>query len=207
MTEASNVASAATEGASDVASEAGTQAKAVASEAKQQLDRLVTQGRDEVRLQAEQRSSQAAGQLRALGALRRLGRGETGGCRAARRLRERCAAPAPGRGGSSGAGWTARHRQRRHSVRSPPSLAFLAGAASAGFVVGRVVRAGAASGHDDSQPSDDRESTEMTRVGASQPSPVSPSSPGDAVTTPPDGSSVGEPPPLPPPTSRERTGP
>ena len=66
MTEASNVASAATEGARDVASEAGAQAKAVASEAKQQLDRRATQGRDEVRLQAEQRSSQAAGQLRTL---------------------------------------------------------------------------------------------------------------------------------------------
>ena len=66
MAEASNVTSAAAGGARDVASEAGTQAKAVASEAKQQLDRLVTQGRDEVRLQAEQRSSQAAGQLRTL---------------------------------------------------------------------------------------------------------------------------------------------
>ena len=200
--------SAATEGARDVASEAGAQAKAVASEAKQQLDRLVTQGRDEVRLQAEQRSSQAAGQLRTLS--------------------EHFSALVEGRPGDAGplVGYVNDVQHQLRSVasrleqggpqgivddvtrfaRRRPGL-FLAGAAGVGFVVGRVVRAGAASGHDDGQRSDDREFTEMAPVGASQPTPVSPSRPGDAVTTRPDGSTFGEPTPLPPPTSPERTGP
>jgi hypothetical protein len=208
MTEASNVASAATQGARNVASEAGAQGKAVASEAKQQLDRLVTQGRDEVRLQAEQRSSQAAGQLRTLA--------------------EHFSALVEGRPGDAGplVGYVNDLRHQLGSVaarleqggpqgivndltrfaRRRPGL-FLAGAASMGFVVGRVVRAGAASGHDDGQRPDDRDSTEMAPVGARQPTPVSRSRPGDAVTSPPDGPALGEPTPLPPPTSPEGTGP
>jgi hypothetical protein len=64
--EVSDVASSAVDGVRDVVDEASAQAKAVATQARQQLERLVGQGRNEFRLQAEQRGSQAAGQLRTL---------------------------------------------------------------------------------------------------------------------------------------------
>jgi hypothetical protein len=145
MGEASNVASTATDGARDVAREAGAQARAVTGEAKQQLDQLISQGRDELRQQAEQRSSQAAGQLRTLteqfGALL-AGRPEAAGPlvgyasdlqshlhRLASRLEQ---------GGAQGV----MDDVTRFARRRPG--AFLAGAAGIGFVVGRLVRAGAA---------------------------------------------------------------
>jgi hypothetical protein len=208
MAEASNVASVAADGARDVASEVGTQAKAVASEAKQQLDRLVIQGRDEVRLQAEQRSSQAAGRLRTLS--------------------EHFSALVDGRPGDAGplVGYVNDVQHQLRSVvtrleqggpqgilddvtqfaRRRPGL-FLAGTAGVGFVVGRVVRAGAATGHDDGQRPADRGLTETAPVQGSQPPPASPNRPGDAITTPPDRSTVSEPTPLPPPASPEGTGP
>ena len=149
--EASNVASTAADGARDVAGEAGAQAKAVAGEAKVQLDRLVGQGRQELRQQAEQRNSQAVGQLRTLseqlGALVH-GRPEAAGPLVnyasdlqyhVRRLAARME-----QGGPQGiADDVTRFARRRPG-------AFLAGAAGVGFVVGRLVRAGAASQRDDS---------------------------------------------------------
>ena len=149
--EASNVASTAADGARDVAGEAGAQAKAVAGEAKEQLDRLVSQGRQELRQQADQRNSQAVGQLRTLseqlGALVH-GRPEAAGQLVSyasdvqyqiRRLAARME-----QGGPQGVV----DDVTRFARRRPG--AFLAGAAGVGFVVGRLVRAGAASQHDDS---------------------------------------------------------
>ena len=149
--EASNVASTAAGGAREVAGEAGAQAKAVAGEAKQQFDRLLDQGRQELRQQADQRNSQAVGQLRTLseqlGALLH-GRPEAAGPLASyasdaqyqlRRLAARME-----QGGPQGfVDDVTRFARRRPG-------AFLAGAAGVGFVVGRLVRAGAASQKDDS---------------------------------------------------------
>jgi vacuolar-type H+-ATPase subunit H len=174
--EASNVASTAAEGARDVASEAGAQARAVADEAKQQLDRLMSQGRDEVRQQAEQRTSQAAGQLRTLSeqfSALLEGRPEASGPLVGfagdlqgqlRRLAARME-----QGGPQGVIDDVTSFARRR-----PGV-FLAGAAGVGFVVGRLVRAGAAN---------QRENGPST---------------GDALATPPNGPVYEEPTPLPPP--------
>jgi hypothetical protein len=149
--EASNVASTAADGARDVAGEVGAQAKAVAGEAKEQLDRLVSQSRQEIRQQAEQRNSQAVGQLRTLseqlGAL----------------LHGRPEAAGPLAGYASDLQYQIRRVATRMEQGGPQGLvddvtrfarrrpgAFLAGAAGVGFVVGRLVRAGAASQRDDS---------------------------------------------------------
>ena len=133
-----------------MADEAGAQAKAVAGEAKQQLDRLINEGRDELRQQAEQRSSQAAGQLRTLseqlGALVQ-GRPEAAGPLVGyvsdlqSQLRRR--ASRMEQGGAQGVV----EDVTRFARRRPGT--FLAGAAGAGFVVGRLVRAGAASQRED----------------------------------------------------------
>jgi hypothetical protein len=148
--EASNVAATAAGGAREVAGEAGVQARVVAGEAKQQLERLVSQGRGELREQAEQRAAQAAGQLRTwseqVGALL-AGRPEGAG-------------PLVGYAGDVQGQlrrWAARLEQAgpegvvddvTRFARRRPGV-FLAGAAGIGFVVGRLVRAGAASGDGD----------------------------------------------------------
>jgi len=173
--EAMTVASNAADGARDVAGEATAQAKAVAGEAKQQLDRLVSQSRDEVRQQAEQRTEQAAGQLRTLSdqftALVE-GRPEAAGPLVGyasdlqgqlRRLASRME-----QGGPEGVVQDVAGFARRR-----PGM-FLAGAAGIGFVVGRLVRAGAASQSENGQ------------------------STGDALPQP-NGPVHGEPSPLPPP--------
>ena len=182
--EASNVASTAAGGAREVAGEAGAQAKAVAGEARQQLDRLISQGRDEVRQQAEQRSSQAAGQLRTLSeqfSALVQGRPEAAGPLVGyasdlqtqiRRLASRME-----QGGAQGVV----EDVTRFARRRPG--AFLAGAAGVGFVVGRLVRAGAAS---------QRENGPAT---------------GDALRTPPNGPVFEEPGPLPPPVRSAGTAP
>jgi hypothetical protein len=143
---ASNVVSTAAGGARDVAGEAGTQAKAVAGEAKEQLDRLVSQGRDEIRQQAEQRTEQAAGQLRTLSEQFSAlveGRPEAAGPLAGyaselqghfRRLASRMEQSGP----------EGVMEDVTNFARRRPAM-FLAGAAGVGFVVGRLVRAGAAS--------------------------------------------------------------
>jgi vacuolar-type H+-ATPase subunit H len=177
-TEASNVASTAAEGARDVASETSAQAKAVASDAKQQLDRLISQSRDEVRQQAEQRSTQAAGQLRTLS--------------------EQFSALVEGRPQEAGPlvgyasdvqrqlrSWASRVEQGgpqgviddvTQFARRRPGV-FLAGAVGMGFVVGRLVRATASNQGDDGAPTL-ADTPEAPAFG--QPSPLPPpmSSPG-----------------------------
>jgi ElaB/YqjD/DUF883 family membrane-anchored ribosome-binding protein len=174
--EASNVASTATGGAREVAGEAGAQAKAVATEAKQQLDHLVDQGRHEFRQQAEQRTSQAAGQLRTLSeqlsallAGRTSEAGPLPGYASDLQGQLRRLASRMEQGGPQGVmDDMSRFARRRPGV-------FLAGAAGIGFVVGRLVRAGVASQRENG-----------------------PSS-GDALPIPPNGPAYGEPSPLPPP--------
>ncbi|MBA2337953.1 MAG: hypothetical protein H0V96_09390 [Acidimicrobiia bacterium] len=147
--EASNVASTAVDGARDVADEVTTQAKAVAGEAKDQLASLVSQGRQEVRQQAEQRTAQFVGQLRSLSeqvtALAE-GRPDTGGSlvgylnEAQNRIRG--LASRLEQGGPQGlVDDVTRFARRRPGV-------FLTGAVAAGFVVGRALRAGVASQQD-----------------------------------------------------------
>lgn len=63
---ASDVASTAAAGAKDAASEAATQAKVVAGEAKRQVGAVVDKTRQELSVQAEDRTRQAAGGLRTL---------------------------------------------------------------------------------------------------------------------------------------------
>jgi hypothetical protein len=147
--EVSNVASTATDSARDVAAEASDQVKVVASEAKQQLDRLVTEGRSEVRQQAEQRTAQAAGQLRTVSEqIRALaeGRPEAAGqlvgyARDAQNQLRRLAARMEQGGPQGIADDVTRFARRRPGM-------FLAGAVGVGFVVGRLVRAGVASQQD-----------------------------------------------------------
>jgi hypothetical protein len=145
-TEASNVASTAADGVREVADEVRTQAKAVAGEARQHFDALITQARDEVSGQAQQRSDQAATRLRTLS--KQLvaladGRPESAGPLAGylydaedqvRRLASRLE-----QGGPQGVIDDVTRFARRR-----PGL-FLAGAMAAGFLVGRAMRAGAAS--------------------------------------------------------------
>lgn len=174
--EASNVASTATDKAREVAGEAGAQAKAVATEAKQQLNQLVDQGRHELRQQAEQRTSQAAGQLRTLSeqlsallAGRPSEAGQLVGYASDLQGHIRRLASRMEQGGPQGV----MDDVSRFARRRPG--AFLAGAAGIGFVVGRLVRAGAASQQENG-----------------------PSS-GDALSIPPNGPAYEEPSPLPPP--------
>jgi len=63
---ASDVASTAASGAKEAASEAATQAKVVAGEAKRQLGNVMDKTRQEISTQAEDRTRQAAGGLRTL---------------------------------------------------------------------------------------------------------------------------------------------
>jgi hypothetical protein len=151
-TEAADVASTAAEGARDLVDEASAQARAVASQTKQQLDRLVMQSRDELRLQAEQRGSQAAGQLRTLSQqLTALAEGRPEGAgplvgyledvqSQIRRLTSRLE-----HGGTQGlVDDVSSFARRRPGV-------FLAAAVGAGFVAGRVLRATAANERKDGE--------------------------------------------------------
>jgi ElaB/YqjD/DUF883 family membrane-anchored ribosome-binding protein len=144
-TAATDVASTATSGAKDVAGEAATQAKVVAGEAKRQVGNVVDQTRRELSQQAEQRTSQAAGGLRTLS--------------------DQVAALADGRPGDAGplAGYLDDARTRVTTIadrleeggaqgllddvtdfaRRRP-VVFLAAAGAAGFLVGRLARAGRA---------------------------------------------------------------
>ena len=139
----------------NVAGEVTTQAKAVAGEAKDQLATLVSQGRLEVRQQAEQRTAQLVGQLRSLSeqvtALAE-GRPDTGGSLVGylneAQTRIRGLASRLEQGGTQGlVDDVTRFARRRPGV-------FLTGAAAAGFVVGRALRAGVASQQDSQQESD-----------------------------------------------------
>jgi ElaB/YqjD/DUF883 family membrane-anchored ribosome-binding protein len=150
-TAASDVATTATSGAKDAASEAATQAKVVAGEAKRQVGHVVDQTRHELSQQADQRTRQAAGGLRTLS--------------------DQVSALADGRPGDAGplAGYLDDARSRVSSLadrleaggpqgvlddvtsfaRRRP-IVFLAAAGAAGFVVGRLARAGRAVQQDSS---------------------------------------------------------
>ena len=143
--EVAEVAASTADGVRDVVDEASAQAKAVATQARQQLDRLVSQSRDEFRLQAEQRGTQAAGQLRTLSeqlTALAAGRPESAGPLVGyledvqdqiRRLTSRLEQGGPQELFDDVASFA----RRRPGV-------FLAAAAGAGFVAGRVLRAAAA---------------------------------------------------------------
>ncbi|MET0911352.1 MAG: hypothetical protein ABWZ99_17945 [Ilumatobacteraceae bacterium] len=149
-TAAADVASTATSSAKDVAGEAATQAKVVAGEAKRQIGNVVDQTRSELSQQAEQRTSQAVGGLRTLS--------------------DQVAALADGRPGDAGplAGFLDEAKAKvstfadRLDEGGPQGLlddvtsfarrrpvVFLAAAGAAGFLVGRLARAGRAVHQDD----------------------------------------------------------
>lgn len=148
--EAAEVATTAAESVRDVVEEASAQVKSVATQTRQQIDELVGKSRDELRLQAEQRGSQAAGQLRTLSeqitALTE-GRPESAGPLVGylgdiegqvRQLASRLE-----HGGAQGLVDDVSSFARRR-----PGL-FLAAAVGAGFVAGRVARATSANQRDD----------------------------------------------------------
>jgi hypothetical protein len=146
----SGAASTATDAAREIVTETGAQARTVAGEAKQQVERLVREGREEVNEQAKQRSTQAAGQLRSLseqlGALAE-GRPEAAGAVVSyvndvQQQLGRVASHLEQRGPQGIVDDVTRFARRRPGV-------FLAGAVGVGFVVGRLVRAGAATQNED----------------------------------------------------------
>ena len=146
---AAETAGAARDGAKEVASEAVTQAKVVAGEARQQVSSLVDQTRGELSKQADERTKQAAGGLRVLA--------------------DQVDALANGRPAESGPlagllgeahGRVSGFAERLESggprqlvddvstfARRRP-IVFLAAAVGAGFVVGRLARAGRAAAQD-----------------------------------------------------------
>jgi hypothetical protein len=138
--------------AGTAAEEASTQVKVVAGQARQQFDDLVIQTRDEVRSQAESRNVQAAQGLRTLSqevSALAEGRPDDAGPllglledaqRSVNGLAERLEG-----GGTQGVIDDVTRFARRR-----PGL-FLAGAIGAGFLVGRLVRAGTAKNQDDDQ--------------------------------------------------------
>jgi hypothetical protein len=142
---AANVVSTTTENVREVAEEVGQQAKAVASEAKRQLDQVVSQGRDELRQQMDQRNAQLAEQLRTLsGQFRALTQGNTseagpllGYLNDAQTQVQRLAMRLETSGPQGVVDDISRFARRR------PGL-FLLSAMGAGFLAGRMVRAGTA---------------------------------------------------------------
>lgn len=167
-TAASDVASTAATGAKDAASEVATQAKVVAGEAKRQIGTVVDQTRRELSQQADERTRQAAGGLRTLA--------------------DQASALADGRPDDAGplAGYLGEAQTRvsnfaeRLETGGPQGLlddvsdfarrrpiVFLAVAGGAGFMVGRLARAGRAvqqdKASDDTTPAsaDDRPATEL----------------------------------------------
>lgn len=150
--EASNVLSTAGQGAKEAAGEASTQVKVVAGQARQQLDDLVVQTRDEVRHQAESRNAQAAQGLRTLSqevsALAEGRPDDAGPLVGLLDEAQRKVSDLAGRlenGGTQGVIDDVTGFARRR-----PGL-FLAGAIGAGFLVGRLVRAGAAQQQEDGE--------------------------------------------------------
>lgn len=145
--EAGDVAGGAVDAGKDVAGQAATAAGAVASEAKGQVYELVHKTRHELMDQAETRGHQAAGGLRTLSEqLSALGDGRTNDAGPLPHYLEQVRTRASDladrleQGGPQGVldDVTAFARRR-------PGL-FLVGAVGAGFLVGRLIRSGAASG-------------------------------------------------------------
>lgn len=150
--EASNVVSTAGEGAKQTAGEASTQVKVVADQARQEFDSLMSQTRDEVRRQADSRNAQAAERLRTLSdEVTALAEGRPDEAGPLVGLLHDAQQKVSGyaerleNGGTQGLIDDVSSFARRR-----PGL-FLAGAIGAGFVVGRLVRAGSASGQHDDQ--------------------------------------------------------
>jgi hypothetical protein len=164
--EASTVASSGVEAAKKVADEASAQVKDVAQQAKAQLTDLVGQTRAEVLQQAQARGEQAA--------------------RGLRTLSDQIRALSDGRPGEAGPLMSYLDGARERVVgfaetlerRGPQGLlddvsrfarrkpgAFLLVAATTGFAVGRLVRAGAAASHDHSDGADGSRSNFEPRYG------------------------------------------
>ena len=145
--EAQRVGSSAVDATQGVAREAATQASAVVDEAKDQLSHLVDQTKREVRTQLDARAEQAATGLqtfsRQLTALKEGRPEEAGGVRDVlsdlEQRVQRYAQSVQSRGPNALASDVTAFARRR-------PMAFLFGAAFAGFAVGRLVRAGAMSG-------------------------------------------------------------
>jgi hypothetical protein len=181
--EASGVVSGVGEGTRQVAGEVAGQASVVVGEARAQLQSLVGQTKDELGAQLSSRGEQAAGGLRSLsGQLQALADGRPGdagplaGYVGEARGRVEAFARRLDEGGPQGVldDVTAFARRR-------PGV-FLAGAALAGLVVGRAVRAGAAANKEGlvhtgtSSPSSVSSfSSPSTSSSFSSPSPSSPS--------------------------------
>ncbi len=147
---AGDVAGAAREGAKDVADEAVNQAKAVAGEARQQVSTLVDQTRGELSKQADERTKQAADGLRVFaGQVDALanGRPEESGPLAGllgeahgrvSAFAERLESGGPGQLAADVSSFARRR-----------PIVFLAAAVGAGFVAGRLARAGRAAVQED----------------------------------------------------------
>lgn len=143
--EASNVASAAADTARTVAGEAATQAKAMATQVTDQVQSLFHEARGELMSQADTKSRQATSGLRTLsGQLSALAEGRTSEAGPLadylQEARGKVSALASRveNGGPQGVLDDVTGFARRR-----PAL-FLLGAAGAGFVIGRIVRSGAA---------------------------------------------------------------
>jgi len=152
---ASDVASTAVENARSVAADAGTQVKAVATQAKEHVQSLATQTRSELLSQADTKGQQAASSLRTLSQqLTALTDGRPGDAgplpHYLHEAREKVSTLAERieQGGPQGV-----LDDLTTFARRRPGM-FLLGAVGAGFVVGRMVRAGAAaaSEHSHDQP-------------------------------------------------------
>jgi ElaB/YqjD/DUF883 family membrane-anchored ribosome-binding protein len=140
---ASDVASIATTGAKDVAGETATQAKVVVGETKRQVGNVVDQTRHELTQQADQRARQAADGLRtlsdqvsALAAGRPGDAGPLVGYLEDAKAKVSTIADRLDDGGPQGLLDDVTDFARRRPI------VFLAAAGAAGFVVGRLARAG-----------------------------------------------------------------
>lgn len=147
---ASDVASTAASSATDAAGEAATQAKVVVGEAKRQVGNVVDQTRLELSQQADVRTQQAAAGLRtladqvsALADGRPDDAGPLAGYLGDAQLRASAFADRLESGGPQGLVDDVTDFARRRPV------VFLAAAVGAGFLVGRLARAGRAAQQDD----------------------------------------------------------
>lgn len=150
---AGDVAATATSGARDVAGEAATQARVVAGEAKRQVGNVIDQTRVELSKQADERTRQAAGGLRtlsdqvsALAAGRPDEAGPLAGYLEDAQSRVSTIADRLEQGGPQGLLDDVTDFARRRPI------VFLAAAGAAGFVVGRLARAGRAVQQDAADP-------------------------------------------------------
>jgi ElaB/YqjD/DUF883 family membrane-anchored ribosome-binding protein len=144
-----DTAAAARDSAKDVADEAVTQAKAVAGEARQQMSTLVDQTKGELSKQAGERTNQAAGGLRTFaGQVDALASGhpEQSGPLAGLLDEARDRATAYADRLESGGPRQLAADVSDFARRRP--IVFLAAAAGAGFVAGRLARAGRAAVQD-----------------------------------------------------------